>query len=140
QATAAALVAAFDRPPMDRALLDATIAEVARFLRPLGVVGDEEWPALATIQAKLAGPGLRAQFLALPGYPTLARLIRTPDRDGRPAHHLASEPFYQAVRRAQVDDRAVPLVGDYAGRSPLPRLGDWLRGRGLAVALLYISD
>jgi hypothetical protein len=139
-ADAEAVVAAFDRPPMDRALLEATVAEVARALRPLGLVADEEWPALATIQSKLAGPGLRARFLALPTYPTLAQLIRTTDRDGRPAHFLAREDLYQAARRVQLEDRVIPLVGDFAGPEVLPRLGDWLRARDLPVSLLYISD
>ncbi len=90
-ASAVDLIAAFGPASFDRARLDATIAEVAAALRPLGVVRDDEWPAVATIQAKLAGPGLDARFLALRMYPTLAQLIRTPTRDGKPAHFLAEE-------------------------------------------------
>jgi hypothetical protein len=134
------LVAAFEAAEMDRGLLDRTVAEVAEVLRPLGAVGEGEWPALATIQAKLAGPGLKARFLALPMYPTLAHLIRTTDRDGRPAHLLAREEFYQTVRTLQLGDRVLPVVGDFAGPAALPGLGGWLRRRGLAVGSLYLSD
>ena len=131
------IVAAFEAVEMDRGLLDRTVAEV---LRPTGAVGEGEWPALATIQAKLAGPGLKARFLALPMYPTLARLVRTTDRDGRPAHLLAREEFYQRVRALELGDRVLPVVGDFAGPSALPRLGGWLRRHGLAVGTLYLSD
>lgn len=134
------LVAAFDRGEPDRARLAAGVSEVAAVVRPLGVVREREWPALATMQARLAGPGLNARFLALPMYPTLGRLIATPDRDGRPAHHLSSEPLYQAVRACQLGDRVVPLVGDFAGPATLPALAVWLRLRGLAVDVLYASD
>jgi hypothetical protein len=73
-------------------------------------------------------------------YPTFARLIRTTDRDGQPVLLLARESFYQAVRALQRGDRIIPLVGDFAGPTSLPRLGDWLRRLGLAVSVLYASD
>jgi hypothetical protein len=134
------LVAAFSRGEMDRIRLDSTIAEVAEYLRPLGVVAATEWTELATIQAKLAGPGLDARFLALPMYPTFARLIRSRDRLGHPAHFLAREEWYRAVRDAQLGDRILPLVGDFAGPRALPAFGTWLRRRGFAVGVFYASD
>ncbi len=97
-------------------------------------------PRCSTILAKLAGPGLNARFLALPMYPTLGRLIRSRDRLGRPAHFLARESWYQAVRSAQLGDRFLPLVGDFAGPTALPALAAWLRRRGLAVSAFYASD
>ncbi len=134
------LIAAFAGSPLRRERLDAAIAEVAEALRPFGVVADGEWAALATIQAKLAGPGLDARFLALRMYPTLARLIGTTSRGGRPAHFLAQESLYRTLRDLHRDDRIIPLVGDFAGPSSLPRLGDWLRDHGRAVGVFYISD
>ena len=134
------LIAAFEGADMDRGRLDSAIADVAGFLRPLQVVADSEWPDLATIQAKLAGPGLNARFLALPMYPTSARLARSGDRLGRPAHFLAREEWFQAVRSAHLGDRVVPLVGDFAGPTALPALADWLRRRALRVSAFYASD
>jgi hypothetical protein len=138
--TAADLIDAFGPAPFDRTRLEAAVAEVVATLRPLGVVKDAEWPALATIHAKLAGPGLDARFLAMRMYPTFARLIRTTSRDGRPAHFLADESLYRAAREIERDDRVIPLVGDFAGPNALPRLGDWLRRHGRKLGVFYISD
>ncbi len=134
------LASAFATPAMDRDRLDAATAAVAATLRPLAVVAEAEWPDLATIQAKLAGPGLAARFLALPMYPTLARLIRARDRQGQPGHFLAREAWYRAVREAHLGDRIIPLVADFAGPRALPALAAWLRDRGLAVSVFYLSD
>ena len=138
--TADQLVDAFEAPPMDRPRLDRAIAKVAEYLGPLGLVEPREWPEVAKIQARLAGPGLASRFLALPMYPTLGRLIRSRDRSGEPAHFLARDSWYRAVREAQVGDRVIPLVGDFAGDGCLPRVADWLGARGLAVSVVYLSD
>jgi len=133
-ATAEEIVKAFEQPPMDRVLLDATTAEVARFLQPLKLVEDAEWADLATIAAKLAGPGMNARFLALPIYPTIGRLIVTG------GHMFASESLYQRVRSRQLAERVIPLVGDLAGSVAMPALAAWLRKQRLRVAMTYLSD
>jgi hypothetical protein len=139
-ADAGALVGAFAGRPLDRDWLAMTVADVRAMLGPLGVVRDAEWPELETIQRRLAGPGLASRFLALPMYPALADLIRSADRGGTPAHFLARDDLYRAVRERQGAGRVVPLVGDWAGPDLGPRLGGWLSRRRLAVSLLYISD
>ena len=138
--TADDLVAAFARTPCDRARLDFQIQAVADVLRPHGVVLDAEWPALATIQARLAGPGLNGRFLALPMYPTFGQQLAARDRRGHPSHLLARESWYQAVRAEHLGDRIIPLVGNFAGPATLPHLADWLHARHLAVAAIYLSD
>ncbi len=138
--TADELVEAFAQAEFDRSRLAEVGKEVVALLRPLKVVDEEEWEELNRIQARLAGPGMNARFLAMPIYPTFGSLIRTKDREGKPAHFLAQELTYQAVRQAQAEDRIIPIVGDFAGRNSLPRLNDWLRGQGLLVSILYISD
>jgi len=134
------LVAAFSAARFDRQRLTVTIAEVAKVLQPLDVVADSDWAQIATIQAKLAGPGMNARFLALPMYPTFGRLVTTTDRRGALAHVLASDALYRTVRDLQRGDRLIPLVGDFGRPRCLTKLGDWLRTQTLRVALLYISD
>ena len=134
------LVPAFSNTPLDRDLLTTTIREVSEVLRPFGLVRDEEWDDLATIQSRLAGPGLNARFLALRVYPTFSRLIQTLDREEKPAHLLSRESFYQTVRRLQLGNRILPLVADFASPTALPRLGDWLRKYQLIISVIYLSD
>jgi hypothetical protein len=140
-ATAAEVVAAFSGVEMDKGLLERATGKVAGVLHGLDVLkGPNEFGALARMQARLAGPGISARFLALPMYPTLGKLIRTTDRDGKPGHFLATEAGYIAVRDLQRTDRVVPLVGDYSAADTLPRLAGWLRARDLKVGVFYISD
>ncbi len=138
--TAADLITAFATGPLDRNRLAAQTQAVAATLRPLGIVQEDEWPAIATIQARLAGPGLSGRFLALPMYPTFGQQIAARDRRGQPSHFLALEATYQAVRTMQQGDRIIPVVGNFAGSGTLPKLADWLGHRSLAVAVFYLSD
>lgn len=138
--TAEELVAAFQAASFDRDRLKATVAEVAKVLQALGVVAEPEWNRLATIQAKLAGPGMNARFLALPMYPTFGKLIKTGDRRQTPAHLLASEARYQFVRNLQRGDLIIPLVGDFGVPRSLAKLGAWLRSHSLRISLFYVSD
>ncbi len=138
--SAAEIVAAFGLAALDRARLVKAIADVAATLRPLGVVADSEWADLATIQSKLAGPGLEARFLALKMYPTFGQLILATSRANTPAHFLADESLYRVVRDLERVDRVIPLVGDLAGPTALPRLGDYLRRSRLNLGVIYVSD
>lgn len=134
KSTAAELVESFDDAAIDRGFLEATATEIARFLRPLGLIGESEWAALATIGAKLAGPGMNARFLALPMYPSFGRLI------GTGAHMLSEESLYRRVRDRQLAERVIPVVGDLAGTKAMPALADWLRTKRLRVGMIYLSD
>ncbi len=134
------LVAAFTSVPLDRERLHASIDDVRAVLRPFDLLNDEDWRLLATIQSRLAGPGLEARFLALKMYPTLGQLIRTPDREGGPAHWLATEASYQVVRGLQLGDRLLPIVGDFGGEGRLKKLRSWLVEHQQEISVFYISD
>ena len=133
-------IAAAEAAEFEPSRLGKAVDEVRSALDPLGLLNAADWPTLATIQARLAGPGLSARFLALPMYPTVGQLIRKPDADGRPAHYLATEPLYRVVRDIQRLDRIMPIVGDYGAPGGLDRLAGWLKERGEHVSLVYISD
>lgn len=134
-------LAAFADPPMDRKRLEATIAEVRRTLEPESLFQADDWEPIATIQKRLAGPGLNARFLGLPGYSTLARMIQTRDRDGHLAHVFARKDRYERIRDWQIADRIVPVVGNFAAKAgAIQRIGDFMRSRSLAVAMIYVSD
>ncbi|MEJ7638669.1 MAG: hypothetical protein WKF75_12015 [Singulisphaera sp.] len=54
-------------------------------------------------------------------YPTLARLVRTTDRDGRPAAPAGARGVLPTVRALELGDRVLPVVGDFAGPIGLAR-------------------
>jgi len=134
------LEAAFTRASFDRERLTVAIAEVKSLLTPLKVVREQEWASLASIQAKLAGPGLEARFLALKMYPTLGHMLRTRDREGRRAHWLAHESTYQSIRTLQKGDLILPIVADFSVPAGLKKLQTWLTHSNLLVSVFYISD
>ena len=134
------LVRAFADVPLDRDRLATEIEAVAAILRPLGLLDDAEWPELALIQRKLAGPGLNGRFLALPMYPTFGSQIQARDRPNQTAHFLARDAWYQTVRTLESTDRLIPLTGDFLSPTCLPKLADWLRARSLVVAAFYLAD
>ena len=136
----AGLVDAFEEARFDRKRLDREVAEARRYLGPLGWVGEEEWGEVATIQAKLAGPGMRAKFLGLPGYPSVGDLIRKAEPGGYRPHFLANEGTYRAVRELQCEDRILPIVADFGREGGLGRVAGWMRGRGLGLSVVYVSD
>lgn len=138
--TASDLVSAFAQAPFDHARLEAETRAVADTLRPLGIVAETEWTALATIHAKLAGPGLNARFLALPMYPTFGGMIASRDRLNQPSHLLARESWYQTIRAMHQGDRIIPITGNFTSPTTLPKLANWLRTRQLAVSVFYLSD
>ena len=134
------LVEAFQAAAYSRSNQLEWIRDVRVLLEPLEIIRDDEWQELAIMQTRLAGPGLNAKFLALPMYPTSARLILAKGVDGERRHFLSNEPFYQTVRELQRNDRLVPIVGDFAGSRTFSALGDWLQARRFQVGVFYVSD
>ena len=139
--TAESLIAAFDHDGHARSAAAESRREVERYLEPLGLISEPADRAeIERIRVRLAGPGLRARFLALPGYPTTARMMTTVDRGGRPAHFLADESFYRRVRERQLGDVVLPIVDDFGAADGLSRLATQLGRRGPEIGLAYFSD
>ena len=134
------LAKAFGRVPIDRERLRALQESVVPVIRPLAILNDDDWQDLATIHAKLAGPGMSARFLGLPGYPTFGAMISETDRKGQPSHFLSSEDRYRVVRELELGDRVLPVVGDFAGKVAMPRIAKFLHDHSLVLSVVYVSD
>lgn len=134
------LVTRFAAAPLDPARLDRSIADAVAGLIAREAIRPDEVDAFATIARRLAGPGMNARFLALAMYPTYGTLVRARTRQGRPAHFLADEASYQAVRQLEQADGVLPVVGDFAGKVTLRAIGDRLRRADLRLGVFYISD
>ena len=87
--------------------------------------GRKNGPPLALVQSRLAGPGLNGRFLNLPIYPTFGSRSAPAIEPNSPAHFLAREASYQAVRSLQIGDRLIPLTGNFTSPTCLPHLAEW---------------
>jgi hypothetical protein len=88
---------------------------------------------------RAAGPA------ALKGYgdrtnPTFAVLMAATDRDGVPRGFLASDTAYARVRQLHLENRVIPVVGDFAGEGALRGIARELASRGAFVSVFYVSN
>ena len=73
-------------------------------------------------------------------FPTLTDLILATDQQGRRGNFLARDEDYQFVRELQLQNRIIPVVGDFAGPKALATIGDYLRKNGYTLTLFYASN
>ena len=84
--------------------------------------------------------GPRTRWGGYGRYPGLGDLILQPDLHGQMGNFLAHEEDYEFVRDLQVQNRVIPLVGDFAGPKALRGVADYLRKHGLTVRTFYTSN
>jgi len=73
-------------------------------------------------------------------FPALRDLIMETDLDGNLASFLACEEDYEFVRSMHLENRIVPVVGDFAGSKALASVGEYLRKNGYTVRAFYTSN
>lgn len=73
-------------------------------------------------------------------YPSARELYLAVDLDNQQGSYLASDARYQTVRRLQLQDKIIPVVGDLSGPKAVRAIGDYLRERGTTVSLFYLSN
>jgi hypothetical protein len=73
-------------------------------------------------------------------FPDLRDLILEKDLKGNLGNFLASDEDYQRVRSLHLQNRIVPLVGDFAGTKAFAALGSYLRKHGHTVSAFYTSN
>ena len=72
-------------------------------------------------------------------YPT-HRFLLTDGGSSEPASYLATEAAYQVVRRLQLNNLIIPLVGDLAGEHALSAIAEYLDQRNTRVSVFYTSN
>jgi hypothetical protein len=72
-------------------------------------------------------------------YPT-HRFLLTDGGSGTPSSYLVTEAAYQVVRRLQVDNLVIPIVGDLAGEHSLSAIAEYLLQRDTRVSAFYTSN
>jgi hypothetical protein len=90
-----------------------------------------------------AGPDIRYSFPNQYGwrrFPSYAELMLEADEKGEHHSYLASEENFQIVKHLELENRIVPIVGDFAGDQALQSIGQYLRNHGAAVTAFYTSN
>jgi hypothetical protein len=143
-ATVTSLNAAFLAAPADRALRDEGVARTRALMDRLHVVrakGDDE--DIERIHDAFFTRGVSLAYTMKNSgrkYPTLAENLAAKDPSDAEASFLASDESYARVRRLFLDNRVLPVVGDFGGKHALKSVADDIRARGLLLAAFYTSN
>lgn len=139
-------LSSFVKSPFKPDMLKTLQNDVITFLSAWEMLTTDDFDNIRRIQARLAGPGPKARFLALKMYPEIQSLIQAKTRSGKPGHWLASDDHYQTVRNLVTRYQLLPIVGDWAEKpgtnvkSTFRQLSAWLISKRLQVGCIYISD
>ncbi len=88
------------------------------------------------LQLKFRSYGRRPR----PHYPTYEQLMTQTDSSGEMRNYLNSENDFQFLRKMQLENRIVPVIGDLAGRKAMREVGEYLKKQGSVVAAFYVSN
>jgi len=73
-------------------------------------------------------------------YPSFGMLQAATNADSVQMAFLATDENYQAIRRLQLRNLIVPVVGDFGGPSAIRSVANWLREREMTVTAFYVSN
>ena len=73
-------------------------------------------------------------------FPTLADLFLATDEKGQKGNFLAREEDYQFVRRLHLQNRIIPVVGDFGGKKALAAVASYLRKNDYTLTAFYTSN
>jgi hypothetical protein len=72
--------------------------------------------------------------------PTYRDLMLSTDGDGQARGFLASEEAFAFVKRFEIDNLLVPVIGNFAGPRALRAVGEFLTDKSATVAAFYVSN
>lgn len=73
-------------------------------------------------------------------YPTFEAILLETDREGRHENYLSSEELFQWLKKFQMENRLIPIVGDFAGPHAFKTVARYLKDNGLRVSTFYTSN
>jgi len=88
------------------------------------------------LQLRFRSHGRRAR----PHYPTYEQLMTQTDGRGEMRNYLNSESDFRFLRKMQLENRIVPVIGDLAGQKAMRNVGEYLEKQGSVVAAFYVSN
>jgi len=72
--------------------------------------------------------------------PTYAQLMSMADPNGKNQSFLASEENFRTIQKLELENRVIPLVGDFAGNKTIMGIGKYLKERDVTVSVFYVSN
>ncbi|RLT14098.1 MAG: hypothetical protein DWI24_03455 [Planctomycetota bacterium] len=133
-------IESFKNQSVDPQKLDLIKQQVKSVCSGWNLLNKSELDEISTLQSRLAGQGPDARFLALKMYPTIGSLITMKSRAGQPAHWLAQENYYSVLRTMQLENRILPINGDWSDEKGFARIVKRIEQDRQKVGLIYLSD
>ena len=138
------IVAAIESTAPDESFYEKQLAFVLGELetRPELRLTDQDRHNLEFIYREFFRQGLEIKYDSWRSFffPSLKEFILEIDRHGEHRNWLASDETYGRVRQMQLQNRIIPVVGDFAGDQAFRRLGRLLESRGQTVTTFYVSN
>lgn len=140
------IAAYLDKASAKRDLFESASAEVRRRVTGFGLaLSDGDLTAIAGFHRRFFDDGLDLRFNThgrepQPYYPKFRDLILARGISGEPESYLANEELFGVVKKMQVENRIVPIVGNLAGPKALRRIGAYAREKSLVLGAFYTSN
>jgi hypothetical protein len=140
------LLAYIGRTPVDSATFLAARAasndRITQFHLPLDARDRE---VIDAYRSEFVNEGLDTRYSSLGrnnrnDYPSFGGLIVATDRAGRTIGYLADENAFQFVRRMELENRIVPVVGNVAGDRAMKAVTQYAISHRLNVSAFYLSN
>jgi hypothetical protein len=90
-----------------------------------------------------AGPDIRYSFPNQYGwrrFPSYSELMLESDEDGEHRSYMATEENFQTVKQLELENRIIPIVGDFSGEQALESVGRYLKNHRATVSAFYTSN
>jgi len=146
RASAKELLAAYERVSPDPKLHEKHHRAVLRSLveKHRFVLGAEDLRLLRYVHDAFfyTGPDISYSYPTPAGqrFPSWSDLVQATDLSGTNHGYLGADETYKLVRKFQMENRLVPIVGDFAGDKALPSVAGYLRDLHATVGAFYTSN
>ncbi len=74
------------------------------------------------------------------GYVCLAEILKSVDKKEEQLNFFNSEEKYSFIRNMQLENRIIPIRGDFAGAKALKSISDYLKKNNLFISAFYVSS
>lgn len=138
-ASVAQLATYFVKAKADEDIFESNLAEIERLIRDEFKVpmSSKDHGKLRRIYGAFKKRGLHISYSS---HPTLKELMEQKGRDGMQQHFLATRKDYEFLRDLQLQNRIIPIIGDFAGSKAFRAIAGYLRENSHSVAVFYASS